>query len=285
MKRNKFLQGPILPIAAVALLALSTAGSTRAALTTRSNDFSAQLETAVLSVALVENGNTVEATETTNAEGETVEAEGTLLTNLLADGESFQVGKKYNEVISAKNDGDTYDEYVRVIITKSWRNGADSDGVEGEKDTTLDPDLIELTFADGWLKDENASTKEQLVYYYTKPLAAGESAELVTALRVAESVTTVVSSENTQGMITTTYDYNGKSFSIDAEVDAVQTHSAKAAILGAWGVDVTLNDAGTILSIDTVKPVATTETDTMDESDTTDETDTTDESEGGQENE
>jgi hypothetical protein len=230
-------------------------GSTRAAFTTQSNDFSAQLKTAELSVALLENGEKVEAAGTT-VDDETVVEEGRLLTGLLDEGESFQVGKTYDEVISVQNDGTQYEEYVRVILTRSWKNVNESDGVDGEKDTTLDPGLIELTIADGWLIDENASTDEQMVYYFTKPLAAGKSANLVTALRVAESVTTVVSTKETTGTITTTYDYNGKSFSIDAEVDAVQTHSAKAAILGAWGVNVTLGDDGTITSINTAEPVA-----------------------------
>jgi hypothetical protein len=222
MKRNKFLQGPILPIAAVALLALSVVGSTRAAFTTTSNDFTAQLETAALSVAVLENGSAVSG-------------DGALLKDLVKDGESFQIGKRYEEKISVSNDGTEYEEYVRAIITKSWRDGEDN-----SKNTYLDPDLIELTIADGWIEDENASTKEQAVYYYTKPLAQGETIDLVTALRVA-------------GTIETTYDYDGTSFSIDAEVDAVQTHSAEAAILGAWGVDVSIDSDGNLTSINTAK--------------------------------
>lgn len=34
--------------------------------------------------------------------------------------------------------------------------------------------------------------------------------------------------------------YDGYSFNLDAEVDAVQTHNAKAAIKSAWGVDVSV---------------------------------------------
>jgi hypothetical protein len=238
MKRNKFLQGPVLPIAAVALLAMSVVGSTRAVFTAQTDDFTARLETAQLSVALLENGSEI---------GE----DGKLLENLLerAGDESFKIGKTYPETISVKNNGN-YDEYVRVIITKSWKDE------NGNTDATLNPDLIELTLAnDGnyWIQDPNIDTShhdpentEQTIYYYTKPVAESEVVDLVTDLTVNQSVTTLVTTDNTSGTITTTYDYDGKEFSIEAEVDAVQTHSAADAILGAWGVKVSVDENGNL---------------------------------------
>jgi hypothetical protein len=234
MKRNKFLQGPILPIAAVALLAMSAVGSTRAAFTSQSDYLSVNVETAALSVALLEGGAD-NAKEIGDNEA--------LLTNLLGEDESFRIGKTYEEVISAANNG-SYDEYVRMIITKSWKD-VDEDG-NAKKDTSLDPDLIELELSGNWIEDVSASTDEQAVYYYTKPLAPGEAVALVKSLRVAEGVTSVVSGADTKGTITTTYDYDGKSFSIDAEVDAVQTHNAEDAIYGAWGVKVSIDSDGTL---------------------------------------
>jgi hypothetical protein len=266
MKKNKFLQGPVLPIAAVALLAMSVVGSTRAVFTAQTDDeFTARLETATLSVALLENDSEI---------GE----DGTLLKDLVSEGESFKIGTTYPEKISVQNNGN-YDEYVRVIITKSWKYK------NGNTDTTLDPDLIKLTFADSgnWIEDPNADTKEQTIYYYTKPVAKDEVVDLVTALTVDQSVTTLVTTEGTSGTITTTYDYDGKAFSIEAEVDAVQTHSAEDAILGAWGINVTVDDAdGTITSINTANSDTTTETESSEDGS---DTDTTDESEGGEENE
>ena len=47
--------------------------------------------------------------------------------------------------------------------------------------------------------------------------------------------------------ITTTYDYDGVSFRIEVEVDAVQEHNAEDAIWSAWGKRVTVNDG--ILSL------------------------------------
>ena len=46
--------------------------------------------------------------------------------------------------------------------------------------------------------------------------------------------------------ITTSYDYDGYSFHVEAEVDAVQTHNAKDAIKSAWGVDVVIDSDGTL---------------------------------------
>ena len=45
------------------------------------------------------------------------------------------------------------------------------------------------------------------------------------------------------------YTYNGYTFTLDAEVDAVQTHNAKDAIKSAWGIDVSVNDEETELSL------------------------------------
>ena len=45
------------------------------------------------------------------------------------------------------------------------------------------------------------------------------------------------------------YDYSGYSFTLDAEVDAVQTHNAQDAIKSAWGVDVNISADGQSLSL------------------------------------
>jgi hypothetical protein len=273
MKRNKFLQGPILPIAAVALLAMSAVGSTRAALTEYSENITAQFETASLSVALVEQTGSLDAqtfktdtTTTTDGEAQaaSVSAEGLHVVDL--EGKEFQIGKKYGERISVQNDG-AYDEYVRVIVTKSWQNE------DGSKDTTLDPDLIELGFENldaNWIEVD--VSPEQTIYYYKSPLAAedslstGETAGssevmLINSVMVQNDVTTQVTTENLKGTITNTYDYNGKSFSLEVEVDAVQTHNAADAILGAWGVKAEF-DGDALISITEPTTESGTETNT-----------------------
>ena len=63
--------------------------------------------------------------------------------------------------------------------------------------------------------------------------------------KVYETVTT---DENGYTTITYEYAYDGYSFSLEAEVDAVQTHNAADAIKSAWGVDVAVSSDG-ILSL------------------------------------
>ncbi len=52
-------------------------------------------------------------------------------------------------------------------------------------------------------------------------------------------------SETAEGeVITTSYRYDGYWMCLEAEVDAVQTHSAEDAIRSAWGVGVTVGPDG-----------------------------------------
>lgn len=85
---------------------------------------------------------------------------------------------------------------------------------------------------------------ERMVLYYTKALAPGETTPgLSDTIRIDESVAQQVN-KVTDGStrLTYQYKYDGYSFNLDAEVDAVQTHNAKAAIKSAWGVDVSVSD-------------------------------------------
>ena len=82
--------------------------------------------------------------------------------------------------------------------------------------------------------------------YYTKSIAAGESTPDITdTIRIDPSITGKVNEfvEEKDGYktITTTYEYDGYQFNIEAEVDAVQTHNAVDAIKSAWGVDVNVS--------------------------------------------
>ena len=55
-----------------------------------------------------------------------------------------------------------------------------------------------------------------------------------------------VKSENGYTTVTTTYRYDGVTFNLEAQADAVQTHNAKDAIKSAWGVDVNVSSDGTL---------------------------------------
>ena len=253
-KKKSFPKKPALVLTAAALLLVgSTVGSTRAALTYYSENYSAQMNMQSIGVSLLENDKVVSSRDYVSNNEWKGTSDGTLLTNLLGKDETFTPGKKYNEAISVKNSG-TIDTFVRVIITKSWQDE------KGNKNTNLSPDLIELNFLtdNGWQVADAQSTRERTVLYYTKALKAGKPTHALSdTLRINTSIASDVTKpvpesekESEKGKtITYTYKYNGYTFHIDAEVDAVQTHNAKDAIKSAWGVDVNVSDDETTMSL------------------------------------
>lgn len=225
---KKFIKNPLVILAvAVVLLAGSSIGATRAAVVYQSARDDITFRTAQIGVELRENGKSL---------GE----DNTL--SLGFDDNKFVIGKTFTENVSVVNNSSEeykYDEYVRVIVTKSWVNA------DGTKNTTLAPELIQLGIEDGWVPVEG-SNKEQTTYYMLNPLEFGKEAKLINSLTVKDEITKHITNTTSGQTITTTYDYNGKSFMIEVEVDAVQTHNAKDAIKAAWGIDVTVSEDGTI---------------------------------------
>ena len=220
----------ILLALAVILLVGSALGSTSAALSYYSDNYTANLAVSEIGVALVENGN---------------ETSEKLLANMVGENEKIQLGKKYPEELTVRNTGEI-DQYVRVSIVKSWMK-------DGKKVTSLSPDLIDLNLTgNGWIEDKNASTEERTVLYYSGILAGGaEGPIFADTIRIDGSVATqatkeTVKSENGYTTITTTYKYDGVTFNLEAQVDAVQTHNAQDAIKSAWGVDVKVSPDGTL---------------------------------------
>lgn len=248
MKKRKksFPKITVLLLAASAVLLVgSGVGSARAALTYYSENYSAQMNMQSIGVSLLENDKVVSSRDYVSNNEWKGTSEGTLLTNLLGKDETFTPGKKYNEAISVKNSG-TIDTFVRVIITKSWQDK------EGKKNPKLSPDLIELNFLtdNGWQIAKDQSTTERTVLYYTKAVAAGDSTPALSdTIRIKPSIAKDVTKHVDDNTITYTYKYNGYTFHIDAEVDAVQTHNAKDAIKSAWGVDVNVSDDETTMSL------------------------------------
>lgn len=242
---KKLFKNPLtIFVVAIAVIAASSVGATRAAITVISDQDEISFSTGEVSVQLIENGVDVETDD-----------EATALTLGIGE-DSFKIGQKYLDAVSVVNNStivvnddngnvtDTYhyDEYVRVILTKSWYDAA------GNKDTLLDPSLIDLNVLtdNGWIKDESSSTSEQEIYYYSKPVAYGEEIPFADTFMVKQDVNELITKSGTTGNITTTYDYDGKSFEVEIEVDAVQTHHAAEAILGAWGVNVNIADDGSL---------------------------------------
>lgn len=247
MKKKKFpfrVTTAVLLSASAVLLIGSTVGSTRAALTYYSENYGAEVTVSNIGVSLLENGETVSRRDY-DSNGEWNETSGALLADLQE--ETIVPGREYDEALAVSNSG-SIDSYVRVILNKSWTDS------EGNTDPNLSPELIDLNLLtdNGWIIDEDASTAERTILYYTNILPAGETTPALSdtvridpavADKVTEEVTT---DENGYKTITFTYAYDGYTFELEAEVNAVQTHNAQDAIKSAWGVDVDVADDGTI---------------------------------------
>ena len=200
-----------------------------------------------IGVSLLENDKVVSSRDYVSNDEWKGTSEGELLTNLLGKDDTFTPGKKYEEAISVQNSGNI-DTFVRVIITKSWQDK------EGKKNTELSPDLIELNFLtdNGWQIAADQSTTERTVLYYSNAVTAGDTTPALSdTIRINPSIASDVTKHVSEDgrSITYTYKYDGYTFHIDAEVDAVQTHNAKDAIKSAWGVDVNVSDDETTMSL------------------------------------
>lgn len=247
MKKKKFpfrVTTAVLLSASAVLLIGSTVGSTRAALTYYSENYGAEVTVSNIGVSLLENGETVSRRDY-DSNGEWNETSGALLADLQE--ETIVPGREYDEALAVSNSG-SIDSYVRVILNKSWTDS------EGSTDPNLSPELIDLNLLtdNGWIIDEDASTAERTILYYTNILPAGETTPALSDTvridpAVADKVTEeVATDENGYKTITFTYVYDGYTFELEAEVNAVQTHNAQDAIKSAWGVDVDVADDGTI---------------------------------------
>lgn len=240
----------LLLAAAVILLAVSGIGSTRAALTYYSENYTAEVAMYDIGVTLVETSASgtkdISSRDYTGSGDVWDETQGVLLEDMLEETDGkLRLGRNYKEELAVKNSGNI-DEYVRVRIYRYWTNA------DGTKELDLAPDLIDLNLTgNGWIVDENGSTEERTVLYWPQILAVGETtAALSDTLKIDNSVASKVTTETTvEDGVTrtvTTFNYDGAMFHLEAEVDAVQTHNAQDAIKSAWGVDVNVESDGTL---------------------------------------
>lgn len=240
----------ILLTAAVILLASSALGSTRAALTYYSENYTAQMQVHDIGVTLVEKSaqgtKDISSRDYAGSDDKWKQTKGALLSDMLKETDGrLQAGRAYTEELSVKNSGNI-DAYVRVRIFKNWTKA------DGTKETALAPSLILLNLTgNGWLVDEDASTEERTVLYWPRILKAGEttaalSDTLTIDSKVTSKVTKTTKTENGLTTVTTSFPYDGVRFNIEAEVDAVQTHNGADAVKSAWGVDVTIASDGTL---------------------------------------
>ncbi len=238
MKKKNFITYGLL-VAAGLLLLVSAIGSTRAALTYYSENYTAEITISQIGVSLMENGKVVSSRDynkdkwdiTTNR-ADKASTSGALLTDMLKNDEKLALNKKYDEALQVKNSG-SIDQYVRVRVYRYWTDQG------GRKVTTLSPDLIDLGFTnqDKWVKNPE-NTKECTELYYKGILPAGKESEtFAETVRIDGQVAAEAKVETKGNRITTTYKYDGVNFHLDVEVDAVQTHNAQDAIKSAWGID------------------------------------------------
>lgn len=252
-KIKKFITSPAGTMGAfalaVGLLASSSVGGARAALTYYSETYTSRVQMYDIGVTLLENDKEISWRnyDSRKDNGSWLEEKGVLLENMVPEGEKFKIGVWYPEELKVMNSG-TINQYVRVSLYKYWLDE------NGEKVQTLTPDLIDLELQtdNGWMIDEESSTDERTILYYNRVLETGETSPAFAGrLKIDQSVTAKVTqtTENTANgsKIITTYDYDGVQFCIEATVDAVQEHNVEDAVWSAWGRKVTVNDG--ILSL------------------------------------
>lgn len=259
VKQNKKkLSKRTLALAAVAVLLFASGGfmGTRAQLSITSQDYEGHFKLDHLQVHLIENGRDV--CDGHNTLDGTRKNAGELIQYLKG---KFDPGRAYKEEIAARNgtgeNNEPVDQFVRLSIRKYWKNP------EGEKDPSMDPDLIELTYNaatdKSWFNDKNdkayndkdwvinpkETTEERTTYYYRTTLAGGvTSAPVVNKLKISDEIVKDVKTHgpDADGVITYEFKYDGYIACIEADVQAVQTHNADgdadyAAIRSIWGVD------------------------------------------------
>lgn len=210
---------------------------TRAALTPLNEDVVGELDVTGLSVVLEENKKVV-------ANG------GELLGDLK---DALELGKKYEEDIRVKNNGDA-SEYVRVIVTKYWTK-------DGEKVAEMDPSLIKLTFNNdeynkgSWKLNEKeykkADKQEKFVYYCLNGLKSSEeSAPLFSHISIDAKAGDQYDVAQEGNVITYSYAYDGYEAEVKVEVQSVQTSHGTEAIKSVWGVtNVTADDGSLKLTV------------------------------------
>ncbi|MBP5324190.1 MAG: hypothetical protein J6Y86_01680 [Pseudobutyrivibrio sp.] len=245
---KKIVKNPLVILAVgVLVVAGSSVGATRAAIAYSNKADQVNFSTAELEVQLQEQQGE-DYVAVNNADSLTFPSIAEAMKTNDSDKSNdlpFTVGKTYDENVRVVNTSEGgYDEYVRVYVYKYWKDGKN-------KDTFLEPDLINLEVADGWYVDKTEKTRERQVYYLAKPLAYGESHDLIKSVTIDNEVLTYVKTVDGEktGVVVDEYQYDGKTFYVEIMVDAVQTHNAEDAILGAWGVHADVDENGVITSI------------------------------------
>ena len=203
----------LLAVLGVCLLVVGGIGGAREALTTQSDDLTAEMTTPTIMVELYEKSGQSEEASFICDSSEPEEV-GTLLEDL----EILPVGEPYPEVLTVKNAGSA-NAFVRITLYKYW-TAEDPESEEEVKRVDLDPSYINLVFGDGWVEDTTASTKERTVLYYKYALTPNqESSAAVTKVAASSYLSklvtqTVTKIDDTHTKITTSYQYDGMTLNL-----------------------------------------------------------------------
>ncbi len=229
---KRVLRSPLMTmmlfLLALILLLFGSVGGTRAALNRYSDVYESQMNTTSMAISVREGSETVGASGLMKlSSGDMAKRSGDAM---------FKIGKEYSLPLSVYNNG-SIDEYVRVTVYKYWvspsgsaeKTGWFSGG--GTKDTTLNTDLIKLTFASGWTEDEDAKTPERTVYYYASPVAPGGSVQFLNSVAVDSKTVKEIKVVDGKNV----YTYDGMGFVLEVQADAVQAHNGDKARISSWG--------------------------------------------------
>ena len=225
--KNLLLKPTFLIIVAALLILGSGVQSARASLSYYSDHYKASMDMSTIGVSLLENEDVVSMKTYDENGNAKQEGDKKLLQNLVKKNENFALGKAYDEKLSVKNDGNI-DTFVRVILTKSWQD-------QNGKNVDLDPSYIQLGYAfNDWVINEAQSTNERVVLYYTKALEKGKTTpEFTKTIRIDPVLSQMFQKIKEGNKIEYKYTYDGYTFTLEAEVDAIQTHNAKDPFLSA----------------------------------------------------
>lgn len=244
---KKYVKNPLMLFAAgLVIVGASGAGATRAAMTYSTEAEQVDFSTSKLSVDIMElqKKDYVSVKESALSFTSIME-ELNLTDNDKENDRPLTIGKAYPEEVQVVNDSTgNYKEYVRVVVKKGWTD------VDGKKDLFLNPSLIKLGVSADWIT-ASESTEEEQIYYFNRPLNNGEAVKFLESITIDNEVLTYVKTVDgdVAGTVVNEYKYNDKKFFVELRVDAVQEHNAKDAILGAWGVNATLDSNGQITDI------------------------------------
>ncbi len=243
--------------AAAGLLIFSSVGGTQAALTYYSENYTSRFQMYDIGVTIVENGHDISYRNyVPNSNYVWDQYRGQLLKDMIPEGEELKLDVAYPENLSIINSGmesgTSIDTYSRVIIYKYWLDK------DGKKITDLDPNLIDLHLVNigtDWIIDTAASSPERTVLYYNKLLKVGETspafADTITvngiiATKVTQTEGTRSENGKTYRTLTTTYDYDGIQFILEAVVNSIQNHNAEKAAMSVWGRPISIAEDGTL---------------------------------------